>query len=319
MSRFFKCFIQVLILFALVITSGVARELKVFADDKPIKIGVLQYVEHEALDAAQKGFVDTMNKSKYGDRIEWDIKNASADQSALQSIAEKLTRDNDIIYAIATPAAQTAASVEKRKPIFTAAVTDHVEAGLVKSMEKPGTNVTGTSDMAPIADQVELLVRNFPDVKTVGLIYNSSEVNSKVQVDQAVELLEEKGLQTEVATVVSTNDIAQAMTSLVAKVDAMFMVTDNTIDSSIALVGDLAKEAKIPMVGSSEDVVKANGLMTLSNSYTDYGVQTAEMVIRMLDEDLDPADMPIELGKDFKLIVNEEFAKAIDIDPKSLK
>lgn len=284
-----------------------------------IKIGVVQYVEHEALDAVLKGFQETLDNSTYADQIEWDINNASADQSSLQSISEKLARENDILFAIATPAAQTLAAVEQSKPIFIAAVTDPVEAGLAESLEAPGKNITGTSDMAPIEEQVDLLIRNFPDVKTVGLIYNSSEVNSQVQVEAAVSILEERGLQTEVTTVISTNDIAQNLNALVAKVDAMFMVTDNTIDSAISLVGDIAKEAAIPTIGSSDSVVRTNGLATLSNSYEDYGIQTAEMVIRMLDEDLEVGEMPIELGKDFQIIVNEDFAQALGIDPESIK
>lgn len=289
------------------------------AQEDTINIGVVQYVEHEALDAVLKGFQETLDNSEYGDRIEWDINNASGDQSSLQSLSEKVARDNDVIFAIATPAAQTLAAVEQEKPIFIAAVTDPVEAGLAESLEVPGKNITGTSDMAPIEEQVDLLVRNFPDVETVGLIYNSSEVNSQVQAEAAIELLEAQGLKTEVQTVTGTNDIAQAMNAIVGKVDAMFMVTDNTIDSAISLVGDIAKEAGIPTIGSSDSVVRTNGLATLSNSYEDYGIQTAEMVIRMLDEDLDVSEMPIELGKDFQIVVNEDFAEAIGLDPSSIK
>lgn len=287
--------------------------------EETIKIGVLQLVQHEALDAVLKGFTETLDASDYANQIEWDIQNANGDQSTLQSMSEKIARDNDIILAIATPTAQALATAETKKPIFIAAVTDPVEAGLAESLEKPGSNVTGTSDMAPIVEQVDLLVRNFPDVKAVGIIYNSSEVNSTVQAEAATDALEEAGLTVEISTVTNTNDIAQNMTALVDKVDVMFMVTDNTIDSSIALVGDIAKEAGIPTIGSSDSVVLTNGLATLSSSYEEYGVQTAEMVIRMLDEDLDVSDMPIELGKEFKIIVNPEFAEAIGIDPESIK
>lgn len=284
-----------------------------------IKIGVLQLVQHEALDAVLKGFTETLDASDYAEQIEWDIQNANGDQSTLQSMSEKIARDNDILLAIATPTAQALATAETKKPIFIAAVTDPMEAGLADSLEKPGRNVTGTSDMAPIDDQVDLLVRNFPDVKTVGIIYNSSEVNSTVQAEAATIALEAAGLTVEVSTVTNTNDIAQNMTSLVEKVDAMFMVTDNTIDSSIALVGDIAKAAGIPTIGSSDSVVLTNGLATLSSSYEAYGVQTAEMVIRMLDEDLDASDMPIELAKEFNIVVNPEFAEAIGVDPESIK
>lgn len=303
-----------LILPSIVVNPAVSAQ-----ENETIEIGVLQLVQHEALDAVLKGFTETLDASEYADRIEWDIQNANGDQSALQSMAEKVARDNDILFAIATPTAQALATAETEKPIFIAAVTDPVEAGLADSLEEPGRNVTGTSDMAPIADQVDLLVRNFPDVKTVGIIYNSSEVNSMVQAKTATEELEAAGLTVEVTTVTNTNDIAQNMTALVEKVDAMFMVTDNTIDSSIALVGDIAKEAGIPTIGSSDSVVLTNGLATLSSSYEEYGIQTAEMVIRMLDEDLSASEMPIELAKEFNIIVNKEFAEAIGIDPETIK
>lgn len=312
-------FINIITTVVLALLPILAGGQAVQAQEETINIGVVQYVEHEALDAVLKGFQETLDNSAYGDRIEWDINNASGDQASLQSLSEKVARDNDILFAIATPAAQTLASVEQEKPIFIAAVTDPVEAGLADSIEAPGGNITGTSDMAPIEEQVDLLIRNFPDVETVGLIYNSSEVNSQVQAGVAVELLEEQGLATDVQTVISTNDISQVMNALVGNVDAMFMVTDNTIDSAITLVGDIAKEAGIPTIGSSDSVVRTNGLATLSNSYEDYGVQTAEMVIRMLDEDLNPGEMEIELGKDFQIIVNEDFAEAIGVDPSTIE
>ncbi|EFR31674.1 ABC transporter substrate-binding protein [Eremococcus coleocola] len=292
---------------------------KVQAAEDPIKVGILQYVDHDALNAVNKGFVETLEASEYGDRIEIDQTNANGDQATLQSISEKLARDNDYLFAIATPAAQALATVESEKPIFIAAVTDPVAAGLADSMENPGRNVTGTSDQAPIDEQVDLLVRNFPDTKTVGLIYNSSETNSKIQADQAVELLEKAGLKAQVATVTGTNDIAQVLNPLLDQVDAMFMVTDNTIDSAITLVGDSAKEAGIPTIGSSDSVVRTNGLATISNSYEDYGVQTAKMLIKMLDEGLKPGDMPIELGDAYEIVVNEDFAKALNLDPASIK
>lgn len=287
-------------------------------EDDTIKIGVLQHVEHEALNDSQKGFIDRMNE-EYGDRIEWDIQNASGNMASLQSISEKLARENDILYAIATPAAQSLASVETEKPIFFAAVAAPLAAGLVDSMEEPGRNLSGTTNLGPIADHVDLLVRNFPEAKNVGIIYNSSEVNAQHQVDLAVEALEAADLTPVLGTITSTNDIQQVLSSLLDEVDVLFMVTDNTVDSSIALVGDMAKEAGVPTVGSSDSVVKANGLMTISNSYIDYGAQTAEMVIRYLEEDLEISKMPVEIGQNFVIVVNEDYAEAIGIDPATLK
>lgn len=314
-----KKFIKAVAVLTVLLSSFAGIQLTASAQEETIKIGVLQYVEHEALDAAREGFIERLEESEYGDRIEFDVQNASGNQTTLQSISEKIARDNDILYAIATPAAISLASLEQEKPIFIAAVTDPVEAGLADSLEEPGRNVTGTSDMQPLEEQVDLLVNNFPDAENIGLIYNSSEVNSQIQADQAKELLDARGLNTVEATVVSTNDISQALNSIITEVDAMFMVTDNTIDSAITLVGDIAKENNVPTIGSSDAVVLQNGLATISNSYHDYGTQTADMVIRMLDEGLTPAEMPIELGKDFEIVVNEDFAEAIGIDPESIQ
>ncbi|MGO4940181.1 ABC transporter substrate-binding protein [Fundicoccus sp. Sow4_D5] len=286
-------------------------------EETPIKIGVLQHVEHEALNDAQQGFIDRMNE-EYGDRIVWDIQNASGNIAGLQSLAEKLARESDILYAIATPAAQTLASVETQKPIFFSAVAAPLQAGLVDSMDEPGRNLTGTTNLGPIEDHVELLIKNFPEAKKIGILYNSSEVNAQHQVDIATKAMEAKELTPVLGTITSTNDIQQVLSSLLEEIDVLFMVTDNTVDSSIALVGDMAKEADVPTVGSSDSVVKANGLMTISNSYIDYGIQTAEMAIRYIEEDLTVAEMPVEIGENFVMIVNEEFAEEIGIEPSSL-
>lgn len=316
MKNKFMAFISLMLLFSSMFT---ALPFNASAQEEMIKLGVLQFVEHDALDATLKGFKETIEESPYKDKVEWDIQNASGDTANLQSFSERLARDNDILFAIATPAAQSLALVESSKPIFFAAVTDPVEAGLAKSMDQPEMNLTGTSDMAPIDEQVELLVRNFPDIETVGILYNSSEVNSVIQAEMATEALEEKGLTVEEQTVTSTNDIHQAMGALARKVDGMFMVTDNTIDSAIQLVGEIALENNLPMIGSSKEVIEKGGLATISSSYEDYGRQTAEMVIRMLDEDLDVKDMPVELAKHFDVIVNKEFAEQLGVDPDSIK
>ncbi|PMB84347.1 hypothetical protein CJ205_06050 [Dolosicoccus paucivorans] len=158
----------------------------------------------------------------------------------------------------------------------------------------------------------------FPDIKTVGILYDSSAVNSVVQVEIAKKELENKGIKVEEQTVTSTNDVHQAMSAVARKVDGLFMVTDNTIDSAIQLVKDIALENKLPMIGTSKEVIEKHGLATMSNSYEDYGRQTADMIIRMLEDDLNVSQMPVEMGKDFELVVNEENAKKLGIDPKTI-
>lgn len=313
-----KKIIQVVSIIALALVSIIPLTQPVKAQDEPIKIGILQHVSHVALDDTRDGFVDQIDEIFEGN-VEWDLQNANGDMSTLQSLSEKVARDNDIIFAIATPAAQALASVEQEKPIFFAAVAAPVEAKLVDSMEEPGRNLTGTTNLGPIADHVDLLLEIVPEAKNIGTIYNSSEVNAQHQVDIATEVIEEKGLNHVVQSVVSTNDISQVMNALVSESDAILLVTDNTIDSSISLVGDIAKEAKLALIGSSDSTINANGLATISNSYYDYGVQTADMVKRMLDEDLTPANMPVEVGNNFELVVNEDYANTVEIDVSSIQ
>ena len=171
---------------------------------KMYKIGIVQLVEHNALDAANKGFVDGLKKRGYeaGKNIEIDRQNAQADQSNLANISQRfISNKSNLICAIATPAAQTVANATKDIPIVGTAITDYVTAKLVKSNEKPGGNVTGTSDMNPIKEQVDLLMKLCPNVKTIGVIYCSSEVNSEVQVKAMKTYAESKGLKVETATI----------------------------------------------------------------------------------------------------------------------
>ena len=177
------------------------------AAKKTVNVGIVQLVEHASLDAANKGFVDGLaaNGFKEGENVVFDRQNAQADQSNLQNIAHRFVSNKvDLICAIATPAAQTAA------PVVSTAVTDYEAAKLVASNEKPGGNVTGTSDMNPIKEQLDLLLKLVPDAKVVGTIYSSSEVNSQMQVELLKKYAAERGVEVKEATVSSVNDIQQA-------------------------------------------------------------------------------------------------------------
>ena len=163
-----------------------------------VHVGVLQYVEHPSLSATRKGFIEELKEEGYvdGKNIKIDYQNAQGDQSNLQTISQSLIEDNDVMLAIATPAAQSLSSLTKDKPILFTAVTDPVSAKLVKSMDNVGGNVTGTSDMSPINKQVELLKKVFPNTKKVGIMYTTSERNSEVQVEEAKKYFKEAGIET---------------------------------------------------------------------------------------------------------------------------
>lgn len=291
------------------------------AQEDVINIGILQYVEHDSLDANREGFIAGLNEAGYvdGENIKINVLNAAADNSNLQTMVETLGNSNDYIFAIATPAAQAVANVVTDIPVYFSAVTDPVDAGLVESLEKPGSNVTGTTDGGPITEQVDLLLSIVPEAERIGIIYNSGETNSLGEATKAAEYIESLGKEPVVSTVTSTNDISQAMSALVSDVDAIFTVTDNTIASAMPLVGDLAKEAGLAVVGGSKDMVVENGLATYGLDYYELGKQTAQLLVKQIEEELDTADIPVESAAVLELVVNEAYAEAIGIDPTSIE
>ena len=283
---------------------------------KMYKIGIVQLVEHNALDAANKGFVDGLKKRGYeeGKNIEIDRQNAQADQSNLANISQRfISNKSNLICAIATPAAQTVANATKDIPIVGTAITDYVSAKLVKSNEKPGGNVTGTSDMNPVKEQVDLLMKLCPNAKTIGVIYCSSEVNSEVQVKAMKAYAETKGLKVETATISTVNDIQQAAQSLVSKVDAFYAPTDNVLASAMPTLLSVTDPAKKPVICGEENMVKAGGLATYGIDYYKLGLQTGDMGADILDGKKKPADMPIQTAKDLKASVNKKSADALGV------
>ena len=284
--------------------------------DDSYTVGILQFMEHNSLTAAKDGFMAELEES--GLDINFEVLNSQGDQSNLQSMSEQLSKNTDLMLAIATPAAQALATVEQDKPILFTAVTDAVDAGLVDSNEVPGRNLTGTSDMVPIDQQIALLLSIVPDADTIGIIYSSSEPNSKIQADLAIEALEAAGIKVEVSTVTSTNDVQQVVTSLAPKIDGLYIPTDNTIASTIATVGEVAREYNLPVVGGDSNQVDGGALATYGISYEELGRQTARMAIKILQDGQSPAELPVEFSDNLELTVNEEMANAIGIDPKSI-
>lgn len=283
---------------------------------KMYKIGIVQLVEHNALDAANKGFVDGLKKRGYeeGKNIEIDRQNAQADQSNLANISQRfISNKSNLICAIATPAAQTVANATKDIPIVGTAITDYESAKLVKSNGKPGGNVTGTSDMNPIKEQVDLLMKLCPDAKTVGVIYCSSEVNSEVQVKAMKAYAETKGLKVETATISTVNDIQQAAQSLSTKVDAFYAPTDNVLASAMPTLISVTNPAKKPVICGEENMVKAGGLATYGIDYYKLGLQTGDMGADILDGKKKPADMPIQTAKDLKASINKKNADELGV------
>lgn len=287
-----------------------------------VKLGIIQVAEHPALDAARQGFLDTLaaNGYKEGENLIVDYGNAQGDRTALKTIAKDLVSGGcDLILAIATDSAQAVAAETTEIPILITAVTDPVAAQLVQSNEKPGTNVTGTTDMNPVADQIALLQKLAPQAKNIGVVYNAGEVNSVVQVDMAKKAAAELGLKVVEATVSNTSEVMQAAQSLVGRVDGIYIPTDNTVASSIESVVKVAEENAIPVVVGEAGMVERGALATLGIDYEKLGRQTAEMALRILKGEK-PQDMPVESQKDMELVINMKAAKLMKVTiPDDLK
>lgn len=285
------------------------------SSDKTYKVGVLQLTEHSALDAANKGFIAALDES--GLKYEADQQNAQNDQSACATIASKFVGDGkDLIFVIATPAAQAVAGATSDIPIVGTAITDYAGAKLVKDNDKPGTNVTGTSDMNPVDDQIAMLHKVLPDAKKVGLLFASNEANSEIQIEMAEATLDKLGLSHDRYTVSNSNEIQSVVESMVGKVDAVYSPTDNTIAAGMAQVGQIAKENKLPIIPGEKGMCEAGGLCTLSIDYTELGHMAGEMAVKILKGESKPEDMAIEQEDASKLEVvkNDDMARALGID-----
>lgn len=285
-------------------------------NNETISVGVLQFMEHNSLQAARDGFAEELEASDL--TVEFEDMNAQGDQSNLQSMSEQLSSNNDLMLAIATPAAQSLATVEQDKPILFTAVTDPTDAGLVETNEAPGMNLTGTSDMVPIEEQIALLLSIVADAEKIGIAYNSSEPNSKIQADLAVAELEAQGVKAVVQTVTTTNDVQTTLTSLAQEVDGIYLPTDNTMASTMSIIGEIATEYQLPLVAGAGAMVEDGGLATYGINYTDLGRQTARLALRILEDGENPAEIAIETSDNLELIVNEGMAEALGIDPASI-
>ncbi len=307
-----KKLIAGLMVAALCLTALSAKSKKT----KQIKIGVIQLVEHSALDANYKGFVDGLAEAGYvdGQNIKIDYQNAQGEQANCVTIAQKLINDGDkLIFAIATPAAQAVANLTQRIPIVISSVTDPESAKLVKSNAMPGTNVTGTSDLTPCEAQMNLLKKICPKAKTVGMLYCSSEQNSLFQIKIAEKACDKLGLKYVEATVSNSNEIQQVTQSLCGKVDVIYCPTDNMLAAGMSLVSQVANENKIPTIVGEEGMVKNGALATYGINYYELGKQTAKMAVEILEGKNTPDKMPIQYLNNCDLTINDATAKKLGI------
>ncbi len=281
-----------------------------------LSIGIIQYMEHSALDSAREGFIAALKDNGYteGQNISIDLQNAQGDQSNLSTIGDRFVSNKvDLVLAIATPAAQAIAGKTTEIPILATAVTDFESSKLVNSNTAPGGNVTGTNDMNPIKEQIDLLIKLVPGAKKVGVMYTSSEDNSILQAKLAKEAIEKLGLTYVEATVTNSNDVQQATQSIVTQVDAIYIPTDNTFALAMPVVSGVTTKAKIPVICGESGMVTNGGLATLGINYKDLGYQTGLMAVKILKGEAKPADMPVEASKKFDFAINGTVAEEIGL------
>lgn len=287
-------------------------------DDTMTTIGIIQLAEHPALGKAYEGFVDGLKTEGFeeGKNIKIDFKNAQGERANCDTIVDKfVNNDVDLIYAIATTAAQAAASKTSDIPIVLAAVTDPKSSGLVESNEKPNTNVTGASDLTPIPEQIDLLTKILPTAKTVAVMYSGSEDNSIFQAKVAKTEIESAGLTYIDKPVADSSTIQQVAESLIGKVDAIYVPTDNLLAEYMTTVTNIANENKIPCIVGEEGQIINGGLATHGIDYYNLGITAAKQAAQILKGEKKPAEMPIAylLPEECKISINKKVAEQLQI------
>lgn len=278
------------------------------------KIGIVQIVEHTSLNQIRESFMAEMTALGYGeDKAVIEYANASGDQSNLNSICQKFAGDRkDLIIAIATPSAQSAAAAAPNIPLIFSAVTDPVAAKLVTNPAAPEGNISGTSDAIPVDQVFSLMKQLTPDVKTIGMVYNLGEVNSVSVIEQAKQYCDANGLKYVEATVTNSSEVQQAAQSLVGKCEAFYTPIDNTVASAMAAYAEVARQAKLPIYTGADSMVIDGGFATVGIDYTLLGKQTAQMAIKAL-EGTPMKDLPVETLSNFSTILNKTTAEMIGV------
>lgn len=281
------------------------------------QVSVSQFVEHPALDAVLKGFQDNLREN--GVTVTYNIHNAQANMATANQIGHQIMGEKpDLILAIATPTAQACAQALKKSPhmqktpmLFTA-VTDPVGAGLVKDLKHPGANITGVSDMLPVNRHLMMVKTFLPEIKRMGFLYNAGEVNSKVLVPLFQAEAQKMGFEIVEAAISKSSDVYQAAKSLVGKVDAVFIPTDNTVVSALESAIKVCEQNKLPLFNADVDSVKRGSVAAMGFDYYKHGLQTGELARRIL-KGADPAATPVEFQEELQLHINAQAAEKMGI------
>jgi len=286
------------------------------ADDGKYMVGICQLVTHDALDAATQGFVDALNEALPG-QVEFDIQNAAGDANTCSSIANTFVANEvDLILANATPALQAAAAATSDIPILGTSVTEYgVALSIPDFSGTVGGNISGTSDLAPLDQQAQMLAEWFPDAQQVGLIYCSAEANSVYQVNTVQAFLEDMGFACKQYPFSDSNDAAAVAQSAADECDVIYVPTDNTVASNATIIDNIMRPEGIPVICGEENVCKGCGVATLSISYYDLGVATGKMAAKILKGEADISTMAVEYAANFTPKYNKAICDELGLTP----
>ncbi len=283
-------------------------------------IGLAQLVDHPSLNTIRDAFLDELEEEGYteGENVKINYQNAAGKTSSLATIMSGYQADNaDVIVAIATPTAMSAQNVSNQIPVVFSAVSDPVGAGLVESIEKPGGNITGTSDEVQVEQIIDLMLELSPEVKKVGILYNVGEANSVSNAERFKAYAKEKGLEVIEKTGTDNTTMQQAAVELAHSVDAMFSPNDNTVATGMASLGQVALDAGIPYYVGADSMVETGGFATVGIDYEELGRETARMTIDVLNGS-SPADLPVKVFKeDLNVYVNEDVLNQLSTNGKT--
>lgn len=282
------------------------------------KVGISLYVDHPSLNAAEEGFKKALEDA--GLKVEFDKQNAQGDPNTAKTVAQNLVNaEVDLIFANATPSAQAAVSETKSNeiPVVFTSVTDPVGAQLIESMESPGGNVTGTTDMHPdaIPNTVKFIAEQM-EAKTIGTVYNAGEQNSVKQIEIMKEAMAGTGLELVEKTVANTSEVKQAADSLVGNVDVLFIVTDNTVVNGLEAVITVAEENDIPLFVGELDSVARGGFAAYGFDYYDIGYEAGQLAVQILKDGKNPSELPAQYPQNLKLVINKKASEAMGIELK---
>ncbi len=290
-----------------------------YADQK--FVAITQIVEHPALDSVRQGVKDELAERGYvaDKNLKWQYESAQGNPTTAAQIARKFAGESpDVIVAIATPSAQTAAASTRHIPVIFSAVTDPIGAKLVKNLEKPGRNITGTTDMLPVKKHLELVKQLVPNAKTIGTIYNPGEANSVTIVELVEKVAPELGLTVIKSAATKSSDVLTAARALVGKVDAIYLPTDNTVISAAEAVIKVGEQNKLPVIAADTDTVKRGAIAALGFNYYDVGRQTGVIVAQVLDGKK-PGDIPVQGVEKMELYLNPGAADRMGLElPESI-